>query len=119
MTKDVLAAALDSGLAISILVIFFALQFPKNGTVSVASPINNDFALQFYPDWRKQHPCLVGVSCGLLFKRKLRTIAKLSHRNTVSFVGADALGTPNRQLAAGEKFGYVSPSNDVLLYKLI
>jgi len=62
MTKDVLAAALDSGLAISILVIFFALQFPKNGTVSVASPINNDFALQFYPDWRKQYPCLVGVS---------------------------------------------------------
>jgi hypothetical protein len=47
MTKDVLAAALDSGLAISILVIFFALQFPKNGTVSVASPINNDLALQF------------------------------------------------------------------------
>jgi OPT family small oligopeptide transporter len=29
----VLAAALDSGLAVSILVIFFALQFPKNGTV--------------------------------------------------------------------------------------
>jgi OPT family small oligopeptide transporter len=29
----VLAAALDSGLAISILVIFFALQFPKNGTI--------------------------------------------------------------------------------------
>jgi hypothetical protein len=47
MTKDVLAAALDSGLAISILVIFFALQFPKNGTVSVASPINNNLALQF------------------------------------------------------------------------
>jgi len=29
----VLSAALDSGLAISILVIFFALQFPKNGTI--------------------------------------------------------------------------------------
>jgi OPT family small oligopeptide transporter len=29
----VLSAALDSGLAVSILVIFFALQFPKNGTI--------------------------------------------------------------------------------------
>ncbi|KAI0271688.1 small oligopeptide transporter [Gloeopeniophorella convolvens] len=29
----VLAAALDAGLAISIIVIFFALQFPKNGTI--------------------------------------------------------------------------------------
>ena len=53
MTTDVLAAALDSGVAVSILVIFFCLQFPKNGTVSVASPINNDSALQFFPDWRK------------------------------------------------------------------
>jgi hypothetical protein len=30
---DVLSAALDSGVAVSIIVIFFALQFPKNGTV--------------------------------------------------------------------------------------
>jgi len=30
---DVLAAALDSGLAVSILFIFFTLQYPKNGTV--------------------------------------------------------------------------------------
>jgi hypothetical protein len=46
-TKDILAAALDSGLAISILVIFFALQFPKNGTVSVASLIHRAF--EFHP----------------------------------------------------------------------
>jgi OPT family small oligopeptide transporter len=31
----VLAAALDSGLAISILVIFFTLQYPKNGTIGL------------------------------------------------------------------------------------
>ena len=53
ITTDVLAAALDSGVAISILVIFFCLQFPKNGTVSVSSPINNDSAFQFHPDWQK------------------------------------------------------------------
>ena len=61
MRTDVLAAALDSGLAISILVIFFCLQFPKNGTVSV-SPVNNDSSFKFYRDWRKQRPCVVGVS---------------------------------------------------------
>jgi OPT family small oligopeptide transporter len=31
----VLSAALDSGLAVSILVIFFTLQFPKNGTIGL------------------------------------------------------------------------------------
>lgn len=35
--SDVLSAALDSGVAVSILVIFFCLQFPKNGTVRVIS----------------------------------------------------------------------------------
>ncbi|CAA7266324.1 unnamed protein product [Cyclocybe aegerita] len=38
--EDVLSAALDSGLAISILVIFFALQFPKNGTIGETSILN-------------------------------------------------------------------------------
>ncbi|KAH0590028.1 hypothetical protein H2248_000206 [Termitomyces sp. 'cryptogamus'] len=33
----VLSAALDSGVAISILVIFFALQFPKNGTIGATT----------------------------------------------------------------------------------
>lgn len=33
----VLAAALDSGLAVSILVIFFTLQFPKNGNIGLNS----------------------------------------------------------------------------------
>lgn len=33
----VLAAALDSGLAVSILVIFFCLQFPKNGTIGATN----------------------------------------------------------------------------------
>ena len=31
---DVLSAGLDSGVAISILVVFFALQFPQDGNVS-------------------------------------------------------------------------------------
>ena len=31
-----LSAALDSGVAISVLVIFFCLQFPNSGTVCVA-----------------------------------------------------------------------------------
>ncbi|THH17147.1 hypothetical protein EW146_g3619 [Bondarzewia mesenterica] len=31
----VLSAALDSGLAMSILVIFFCLQFPRNGTIGL------------------------------------------------------------------------------------
>ena len=30
---DVLSAALDSGVAISIVVIFLCLQYPKNGTI--------------------------------------------------------------------------------------
>ncbi|KAF8972447.1 small oligopeptide transporter [Flammula alnicola] len=64
----VLAAALDSGLAVSILVIFFALQFPKNGTIGA------DNILVWWG-------------------------------NTVSFVGADGLGTPVRSLAPGESFG--------------
>ncbi|KAK7065013.1 sexual differentiation process protein isp4 [Favolaschia claudopus] len=33
----VLSAALDSGVAVSILVIFFALQFPKNGTIGLTN----------------------------------------------------------------------------------
>ncbi|KAJ7115248.1 small oligopeptide transporter [Mycena epipterygia] len=33
----VLSAALDSGVAVSILVIFFALQFPKNGTIGITN----------------------------------------------------------------------------------
>ncbi|KAF9473875.1 OPT oligopeptide transporter [Pholiota conissans] len=36
----VLSAALDSGLAVSILVIFFALQFPKNGTIGSSNLAN-------------------------------------------------------------------------------
>lgn len=30
---DVLSAALDSGLAVAIILIFFLLQYPKNGTI--------------------------------------------------------------------------------------
>jgi hypothetical protein len=30
---DVLSAALDSGVAVSIVVIFFCLQYPRNGTI--------------------------------------------------------------------------------------
>ncbi|KAJ7691304.1 OPT oligopeptide transporter protein-domain-containing protein [Mycena rosella] len=33
----VLSAALDSGVAVSIIVIFFALQFPKNGTIGLTN----------------------------------------------------------------------------------
>jgi hypothetical protein len=33
----VLSAALDSGVAVCIIVIFFALQFPKNGTIGVTN----------------------------------------------------------------------------------
>ena len=32
---DVLSAGLDSGLAISTIVIFFCLQFPRNGTIGL------------------------------------------------------------------------------------
>ncbi|KIK26814.1 hypothetical protein PISMIDRAFT_94045, partial [Pisolithus microcarpus 441] len=31
----VLSAALDSGLAVSVLVIFFTLQYPMNGTIGI------------------------------------------------------------------------------------
>lgn len=30
---DILSAGLDSGVAISVIVIFFALQYPKDGTI--------------------------------------------------------------------------------------
>lgn len=33
--SDVLSAAMDSGLAISVIVIFFVLQYPKNGTIGL------------------------------------------------------------------------------------
>ncbi|KAF8907710.1 OPT oligopeptide transporter [Gymnopilus junonius] len=36
----VLSAALDSGVAVSILVIFFCLQFPKNGTIGETNILN-------------------------------------------------------------------------------
>ena len=32
-TTDILSAGLDSGVAISVILIFFALQYPKNGTI--------------------------------------------------------------------------------------
>ena len=34
---DVLSAGLDSGLAISTIIIFFCLQFPKDGTIGASS----------------------------------------------------------------------------------
>jgi hypothetical protein len=34
---DVLAAGLDSGLAISIILIFFCLQYPANGTIGATN----------------------------------------------------------------------------------
>lgn len=57
---DVLAAALDSGLAVSILFIFFTLQYPKNGTVRSCPPCHKWYT-QAHLDWREQHSYLVGV----------------------------------------------------------
>ena len=34
-STDVLSAALDSGVAIAVVIIFFCLQFPKNGSIGV------------------------------------------------------------------------------------
>jgi hypothetical protein len=36
----VLSAGLDSGVAISIVIIFFCLQYPKNGTIGVNNVLN-------------------------------------------------------------------------------
>ena len=37
MGVDVLSAGLDSGLAIATIIIFFCLQFPKDGTIGASS----------------------------------------------------------------------------------
>ncbi|KDN37828.1 hypothetical protein RSAG8_09882, partial [Rhizoctonia solani AG-8 WAC10335] len=69
--KNVLSAALDSGVAISIVVIFFCLQYPKNGTIGENSVLK----------W---------------------------WGNTVYTNTADSHGTPLRVLAPGETFGPTS-----------
>jgi len=60
---DVLAAALDSGLAVSILFIFFTLQYPKNGTVRSCPSCHWWYTQAVFEhlDWREQHSYLVGV----------------------------------------------------------
>ena len=35
--SDILSAGLDSGVAVSIIVVYFALQYPKNGNVGINS----------------------------------------------------------------------------------
>jgi hypothetical protein len=88
----VLSAALDSGVAIGVVLIFFCLQYPKNGTIGsdnvqvwwgntyvVVSPARG-LVLLFY------------LTCGLLFY-------------SVPFTTADALGTPLLSVSDGQIFG--------------
>ena len=37
MFLDVLSAALDSGVAVSVVLIFFCLQYPQNGTIGLTT----------------------------------------------------------------------------------
>ena len=37
VTLDTLAIGLDTGYAVGVLIVFFALQYPKNGTIGVNS----------------------------------------------------------------------------------
>jgi len=58
----VLAAALDSGLAVSILFIFFTLQYPKSGTVRRYRYVADNILRVFrYSDYKERHSYLVGV----------------------------------------------------------
>jgi len=67
----ILSAALDAGVALGLIVIFFTVQYPKNGTIGL-------------------------------------TTIQTWWGNTVWTKTADALGTPFKALAAGEKFGPTS-----------
>ncbi|KAF7340477.1 Sexual differentiation process protein isp4 [Mycena venus] len=84
----VLSAALDSGVAVSIIVIFFALQFPKNGTIGSTN----------IAKWWGQH----GGQCSLYYRLTAEPFQ-------VSFAGADygpnGGGTPVQALNPGETFG--------------
>lgn len=104
----VLAAALDSGLAVSILFIFFTLQYPKSDTVRryhyVALIIySGSFDVQIIKSgiltwWGYVFHLWVSVWMGW---------TNLSYSNTVPFTGADGRGIPVKSLAPGEKFGWV------------
>ena len=112
INTDVLSAALDSGVAISIIVIFFALQFPQNGAVSFyfSSFLSHQLHLKTVVDRTNQHSSLVGVSkidsdfMKATFVEKKTNLFAV-YRNTVPFTGADGLGTPVRALAPGATFG--------------
>lgn len=73
LNLDVTSAGLDSGVAISILVIFFALQFPKNGSVSIFFlSLKSSFSSTYVKipsDRNKQHRSLVGVSNSNWFRK--------------------------------------------------
>jgi hypothetical protein len=40
VTSDVLSAGLDAGYAVGVILVFFALQYPKNGTIGQNSVLN-------------------------------------------------------------------------------
>ncbi|KAF8060810.1 small oligopeptide transporter [Lyophyllum atratum] len=83
----VLSAALDSGVAVSIILIFFALQFPKNGAIG---------ATTLSTWWGNTVEC---PSSTYIPPMTYHIVPK------VPFAGADFKGTPVRTLAPGAKFG--------------
>lgn len=81
----VLSAALDSGVAVSAVLTFFILQYPKNGAIGL-----NTIQVWWGNTYVTYLPRLISVLiwCGSVFA------------NT-----ADALGTPMIHLAPGQTFG--------------
>jgi len=85
----VLSAALDSGVAVSVVLIFFCLQYPKNGTIGLNT-------IQTW--WGNTYV----LSCGFLLPFYLPWEYDLY---SVPFTTADALGTPLFKVAKGDFFG--------------
>ena len=105
--KDVLSAALDAGVAISILVVFFTLEFPKNGSVS-------GLFLKFFSFLNpiRLEPVVLPSGGGkrlfeFVMEKDTAAWPFIQFRNTVHLSGADGLGTPVRPLAPGATFGWV------------
>ncbi|KAG1829501.1 hypothetical protein EV424DRAFT_431294 [Suillus variegatus] len=105
----VLSAALDAGLAVSIIFIFFVLQYPANGSVSkrLSHLLTSVHVIPL--DWGGL-ATLVGQHGRLSIELPAQTTNAFTIK--VYYKTADGMGTPVSQLQGSVTFGYVDLQAD-------